>query len=232
MPMSTRGVPATSRIPTNRAASGLSWWSAQAPTYGVSVTFSVSYYSSTSAVCQQGYEPILHPSSDDSLWISAIMANLGYTSGSAATRVASFNSWLRATNSTDWAYSVFVCYNPPGTSSTFTDGYFAYTYDLGGPYVQMLFDLSRNLRSEFNTSQGPARWVVKLYSPEATSKLAQSAVCEKAITPPAFMAEPPLSLTSFKFAFGTQMVAVVFGGTITCRMNWLCLIFQSLRILP
>jgi hypothetical protein len=123
----------------NRALSGLSWWPGQAAIYGENLSFTVVRYSATSPACQQGYEPIGHPSSDDTLWISAIMANLGYTSGSSLSRVTAFDSWLRINNGTDWAFSVFVAYNPSGAPSTFTDGFFAYNERLGGPLVQMLY---------------------------------------------------------------------------------------------
>jgi len=122
----------------NRAVSGLSFWSSQAPDYGVNVTFSISLYSSTEAACRQGYEPILHSSSGDELWINPIMANLGFSAGIHNSRVTAFNTWLKDDAGTDWAYSVFIGYNPSPAPTTFTDGRFAYAY-LGGPYTQMLF---------------------------------------------------------------------------------------------
>ncbi len=122
----------------NRTVSGLSWWVGQAPSYGVNVTFSISFYSSTDAASRQGYEPILHDSNSDELWISQIMANLGFTSGNHISRVTAFNTWLRGNAGTDWAYSAFFGYNPSPAPTTFTNGRFAYAY-LGGPYTQMLF---------------------------------------------------------------------------------------------
>ena len=124
----------------NRALNGLSWWPGQAATYGETLSFTVIRYSANSSVCQQGYEPILHPSSDDTLWISAIMGNLGYTSGNYLSRVTAFDTSLRSSYATDWAYSVFIGYNPSGAPSKFTDGFFAYNPGLGGPLVQMLFN--------------------------------------------------------------------------------------------
>ena len=122
----------------NRAISGLSWWASQAPSYGASVSFSVYYYSSTSSVTQQGYEPILHTSNDDALWINQIMANLGFTSGDKHSRVTAFNTWFKGYYGTNWAYSVFIGYNPSPAPDRFTNDYFAYAY-MGGPYTQMLF---------------------------------------------------------------------------------------------
>jgi hypothetical protein len=122
----------------NRVASGLTWWSQQAPNYGKSVTFSLFYYGATDAAMQQPYEPIVHPSTDDSLWIASVMANLGYSAGNHFARVTAFNTWLKGFAGTNWAYSMFIGYNPSGSPTTFTNGYFAYAY-LGGPYAQLLF---------------------------------------------------------------------------------------------
>jgi hypothetical protein len=122
----------------NQVAGDLSWWSSKAQTYGKSLSFTVAMYSSTSSVTQQGYEPILHSSSEDGLWINPIMANLGFGSGDYFTRVTAFNTYYKGVAQTDWAYSVFVGYNPSPAPDKFTDGYFAYTH-LGGPYIQMLY---------------------------------------------------------------------------------------------
>jgi hypothetical protein len=122
----------------NRSMSELSWWSNQAPSYNQSVNFSVFYYSFQNAVTQQGYEPVLHSSSQDGLWINQIMANLGYTSGEKIERVTAFNTYMRSYAQTNWAYSAFIAYNPASAPDKFTDGYFAYAH-LGGPYTQLLF---------------------------------------------------------------------------------------------
>ena len=129
---------ADEQITYNRAVSGLSWWSDQAPRYGNSVSFTFYSFSSTDPVSQQGYEPIRYASDEDYLWINQIMANRGFASGNALTRVTAFNTWLKESADTDWSYSVFIGYNPSNAPDTFTDGYFAYAY-LGGPYSQMLF---------------------------------------------------------------------------------------------
>ena len=122
----------------NRALNGLTWWANKAALEGYTLTFSVASYAPTSGAVQEGYEPILHSSSEDTLWISAIMANLGYTSGTKFDRLTAFNTWLRTNYATDWSYSAFIGYNPTGASTTFTNNYFAYAY-IGGPYTQLLF---------------------------------------------------------------------------------------------
>ncbi len=122
----------------NRASSGLLWWCNNASAEGYNLSFSIYYYPPNSNSMQQGYEPILHPRSDDYLWINAVMNKLGYTSGDKFTRVTAFNTWQRSFYGTNWAFSVFVCYNPSPAPTKFTDGYFAYAYK-GGPYTQLLF---------------------------------------------------------------------------------------------
>src|SRR4030042_2546115 len=122
----------------NRASSGLSWWVNKAAAYGVTLSFTVRIYPYNGVAAPQGYEPILHSSEDDSLWINKIMDNLNQPAGDHLTRETTFNAWLKITSGTNWAYSVFVGYNPANAPSTFTDGYFAYAY-AGGPYSQMLF---------------------------------------------------------------------------------------------
>ena len=122
----------------NQCLTGLSWWASNAQIRGISLSFTLSYYASPDT--DQGYEPIDHPSSDDDLWISAIMSNLGYTTGSIFTRVDAFNTDLKNQAGTDWAFSAFIAYNPTGegASDRFTDERFAYAY-LGGPYTQLLY---------------------------------------------------------------------------------------------
>ena len=122
----------------NRSLDGVLWWAAQASLNGYTLSFSVYYYPPTSLYMQQGYEPIVHPSTDDYLWINSIMANLGFGSGNKQDRTSAFNTWLKNYYGTNWAYSVFIGYNPSPAPSTFTNGYFAYAY-LGGPYSQLLF---------------------------------------------------------------------------------------------
>ena len=122
----------------SQAQSGLSWWASQAPAEA-HLSFTLFYYPSTSPVNQQGYEPIRHPSTDDYLWINAIMANLGHTSGDKFARVDAFNTWLKGWAGTDRAYSAFIAINPWWlfAPDRFTNGYFAYAYK-GGPYTQLL----------------------------------------------------------------------------------------------
>jgi hypothetical protein len=123
----------------NGVNAGLAFWSNQAYNYNDCwCAFMVHYYPPTDPRCQQGYEPVLRPSSDEGLWVNAVMSNFGYTSGSRFTKVSAFNTWQRSTYQTNWATSAFVAYNPPPAPTSFTDGYAAFTY-YGGPYEILLF---------------------------------------------------------------------------------------------
>jgi hypothetical protein len=119
-------------------SSGLAWWAARAPKHAGSVSFNVVSYRHTDARVQQGYEPVSRPSMDAPLWVSAVMADFGYTSGDHLARVTAFNTWLRSNQNTDWAYTAFVCYNPSPAPNQYTDGYAAWAY-LGGPYTNLLY---------------------------------------------------------------------------------------------
>jgi hypothetical protein len=123
----------------NGVNNGLAWWSSEARDYsGCWVAFLVHYVPATDSRCQQWYEPILHPSTDETNWVGLVMNNFGYTSGTTATKVNSFNTWQRSAYGTDRAYSAFVAYNPPPASDRFTNGYAAATY-WGGPYAYLLY---------------------------------------------------------------------------------------------
>jgi hypothetical protein len=118
---------------------GLAWWTAQAYNYfDCWNAFLVRYFPPTDVRCQQGYEPVEHTSGFSSTWVSLVMANFGYTSGGALSRVDAFNTWQRTTYGTDWAYSAFIGYNPPGAPDRFTNGTSAFAY-LGGPYTVLLY---------------------------------------------------------------------------------------------
>jgi hypothetical protein len=118
--------------------SGLSWWAntAQSSKYDVPLTFVYNYQ--YGANTKTSYEPITHPSSDDGLWISQIMANYGYSSGDKMARCTAFNTAQRQANKTNWAVVSFIAYNPSPAPTTFTDGYFSYAY-IRGPYSQLCF---------------------------------------------------------------------------------------------
>src|SRR5262249_33642374 len=94
---------------------GLNWWVDQSRAFSLQrpLTFTLIPFFSTNRFCQQQYEPVLHSGSDANLWIDRIMNNLGATDGDTIVKVAAFDQKVRADNHTDWAYSIFIEYNPP-----------------------------------------------------------------------------------------------------------------------
>ncbi|MHC4441463.1 MAG: putative metal-binding motif-containing protein [Planctomycetota bacterium] len=122
----------------NGITSGLNWWTTMAAQHGCTLSFNVIPYRHTDSRVQQGYEPVTRSSDDAPLWVSAIMGNFGHTSGDHIARTGAFNTALRASQGTDWAYTAFICYNPPPAPSEYTDGYAAWAY-MGGPYTNLLY---------------------------------------------------------------------------------------------
>jgi Putative Ig domain/Bacterial Ig domain len=119
---------------------GLNWWVDQSRAFQLSrpLQFTLVPYLPTDPACQVPYEPILHPASDSVFWIDQIMTNLGASAGDTASRVGAFDEALRQQQHTNWAFSIFIGYNPVGTPTAFTDQRASWAY-IGGPYVQSLF---------------------------------------------------------------------------------------------
>jgi hypothetical protein len=117
----------------------LSFWSSQAPTYGVPLTWVTSFWTlfNTTGVLTC-YEPIQWSSGADGLWIQQIMCNFGFCSGDKFALTTAFNAARRVAAQTNWAVTSFIGYNPAPAPTTFTDGLFAYAYG-NGPYSQLLF---------------------------------------------------------------------------------------------
>ncbi|HJZ69254.1 MAG TPA: putative Ig domain-containing protein, partial [Blastocatellia bacterium] len=118
---------------------GVNWWVEQSRAFrlGRPLSFTVNIHHATDPACQVPYEPILHPGTDAYLWINQVMANVGASSGTVFERVAAFDLAMRDRNHTNWAYSMFIAYNPPSPSS-FLDGRASWAY-IGGPYTVSLY---------------------------------------------------------------------------------------------
>jgi hypothetical protein len=112
----------------------LDWWAAREP--NAHLTFV--YDDGTAAPIATSYEPISRRYSDQSLWISEVMARKGYTSTSYFNQVRLYTNALRATYHTDWAFTIFVVDSSNDLDNRFSDGYFAYAY-LGGPFLVMTY---------------------------------------------------------------------------------------------
>ncbi|HEY9230964.1 MAG TPA: fibronectin type III domain-containing protein, partial [Blastocatellia bacterium] len=119
---------------------GLNWWVEQSRAFQLArpLQFTLVPHLPSDPACQVPYEPILHPASDATAWIGKIMSNLGVGDGDVFTRVAAYDEALRQQQHTNWAYSIFVGYNPIGTATAFTDHRSSWAF-IGGPYTQSLF---------------------------------------------------------------------------------------------
>lgn len=119
---------------------GLNWWVEQSLAFnlGRPLQFTLLFKEPTSPICQIPYEPVTRPGSDSHLWINQVMANVGSTAGDVFERVAAYDQVIRDQNHTNWAYSMFIAYNPAPAPSAFTDGRASWAY-IGGPYTISLF---------------------------------------------------------------------------------------------
>ncbi len=112
---------------------GLNWWSGLEA--NASLTFSILDVGSK----ETSYEPITHPSTNESLWINEIMDDMGYTSGSYKEKVQSYNHWLRGQYNTDWAYTIFVVDSFNDTDGNFSDNWCAWAWWEHG-IIMMTYD--------------------------------------------------------------------------------------------
>lgn len=117
---------------------GLQWWkdNVNAPS-NLTFVYDIHHGVATS------YEPIARSAfpaaSGEGLWISEVMANLGYAGSDYFTKVRNYVNAIRQTYGTNWAYAIFVVDSLNDANGQFVDGYFAYAY-LNGPFVVMTYD--------------------------------------------------------------------------------------------
>jgi len=58
-----------------------------------------------SSWAQQPYEPFRYSPDEDSLWINALMVNVGFTDGYYLDRVFAFNDTMNSKFKADWTYT-------------------------------------------------------------------------------------------------------------------------------
>ena len=119
---------------------GLNWWVEQSRAFNLSrpLQFTPIFYDANNPACQIPYEPVIRPGTDAPGWVNHIMGNLGATGGNVFERVAAFDSVIRDQNRANWAYSMFIAYNPSPARASFSDGRASWAY-IGGPHVVSLF---------------------------------------------------------------------------------------------
>jgi hypothetical protein len=119
---------------------GLNWWVEQSRAFNLArpLQFTPIFYDANNPACQIPYEPVIRPGTDALAWVSHIMNNLGASGGNVFERVAAFDRVIRDQNHANWAYSMFIAYNPSPARTSFTDGRASWAY-IGGPHIVSLF---------------------------------------------------------------------------------------------
>ena len=119
---------------------GLNWWVDQSRAFNLSrpLQFTVIPHYANNPACQIPFEPTLRDARSTNFWIEAVMNNLGVTAGDVFVRVASYDRLIRDQNRANWAFTIFIAYNPPPTNTSLLDGRASWAY-LGGPHVNLLF---------------------------------------------------------------------------------------------
>ena len=119
---------------------GLNWWVEQSRAFSLArpLQFTPIFFDANNPACQIPYEPVIRPGTDALVWVNHIMSNLGASGGNVFERVAAFDRVIRDQNRADWAYSMFVAYNPSPAHTSFTDGRASWAY-IGGPHIVSLF---------------------------------------------------------------------------------------------
>lgn len=116
----------------NETRDGVTWWA----TNPLGPQFNVTLHSRTVAT---SYEPINRPQSDEGLWINETMTGMGYSSGDYFYQTRSYINDMRASDSNDWGFVIFVVNSLNDVDGRFTDGIFGYSY-LGGPFIVLTYD--------------------------------------------------------------------------------------------
>ncbi len=119
----------------SKVRAGLDWWAARQPEAHLSFLID----DHATLPIPTGYEPINHAQAAEGLWISDVMAHMGYTTTTYFNRVRTYVNDLRNQYQTDWAFTIFVVNSSGDPDGAFSDGYFAYAY-VGGPFLVMTYD--------------------------------------------------------------------------------------------
>lgn len=126
-PISERWTSAQEQQVFQQVVAGLSWWQALEPRAHLQFIYDDHY----SAPLPVSYEPITRPHTDERLWISEAMQDLGYSASSYLTAVRLYNRASRQRYKADWAFTIFVVNSAGDGDNLFSDGYFAYAYIFG-----------------------------------------------------------------------------------------------------
>lgn len=119
--------PAEIEYVTAQTQRALDWWAAQLPLARLSFALRVD-------VVPTKYEPIAHGLADEDLWISDVLARLGYTGPSHWDQIYAAGNAHRDATGSDWTTTIFIVDSSNHPTSHFVDGRFAYAY-INGPHM-------------------------------------------------------------------------------------------------
>ena len=140
-------------LSTTQVMGAFTFWVDQAAARGVTLSFRPVFIDGESRYCRcpfvttTHYEPIIHSSNDEYLWINDALTPYGYGS-SPVTHDNVFNqndAFNRDRKVADFygpfdrSYSVYIVYNPSPAPSTFANGKRAHA-ELDGPFVMMMWN--------------------------------------------------------------------------------------------
>ncbi|MFC1878585.1 hypothetical protein ACFLZW_01605, partial [Chloroflexota bacterium] len=129
----------------SEVTSGVEWWEDTVTKDGqpsASVRFTINYHTPFNEpnTVTTGYEPITRKSGDEGLWINAVMANLGYTSGGHKERLTQYIHNRRTATGDFWGFTIFIVNSDKDSDGSFLNpdrSAYAYFY---GPTVIMTYD--------------------------------------------------------------------------------------------
>jgi hypothetical protein len=127
----------------SEVTAGVGWWVATATQAGrpsANLSFNLTFHTpfDEPAAVSTGYEPIIRPSTHETLWIGQLMSNMGY-GGHYRTAVRQYLHNRRVETGRDWAFAIFVVNSEADSDGGFSNGRFAYAY-LHGPFMVMTYD--------------------------------------------------------------------------------------------
>lgn len=117
---------------TTQLSNALEWWRLRLPNANIS-------FELETQVVQSSYEPIENALYDEGLWISDVLARMGFTKGNYFDQAYDADQALREKKQADWATTIFIVNSSNNFFGRFPNGPFAYAY-IGGPFMVITSD--------------------------------------------------------------------------------------------
>jgi hypothetical protein len=128
---------------TDRIMTALAWWAAQQQNDGLVFVLPASGSPGATRTVSTGYEPVRHAGVADAVWRHPLMKSLGYPAepDDVPPPEAEYDDAVRSAAGTDWAFTIYVVDSLHDSDGAFSDGLFAYTFALYGPYTVVTYDV-------------------------------------------------------------------------------------------